>query len=166
MLVAIAHFRALVLAVWVAIHPTLPNRIDAPVIAEGIALAVANDDEAPLTESRDGDAALMASYVYFESSVNACPVPGDHGASHGAFQLQGVGVKRACDPIAAAPIWLRMAHRSVADCAWLPVKEQLAELVSGSCGRGRHLAAWRSWRSAKWLNAVLSAPDAELARAR
>jgi hypothetical protein len=84
-------------------------------------------------------AARMVVYAIHESGLSAC-ASGDGGKSLGTWQLQGVSTETACDPQKAAPVWLAMARRSMADCSALPPAERLAELVSGSCERGRRLA--------------------------
>jgi hypothetical protein len=150
-----AHLRSIVFAVWTALHPLAPRAPDASAIADGIALAVATDVFEPLTGTREGDAALTALYAYRESSLQACGKSGDGGRSWGAWQLQRVARATACDPVAAAPIWLSRARASVQACATLPLEERLAALASGSCSRGRALVAWR-WRQASALLAQVA----------
>jgi hypothetical protein len=90
-------------------------------------------------------AARMVVYAVRESGLQICAV-GDGGLSLGPWQLQGVPRTVACEPKRAAPVWLAKARIALADCAKLPEKEQLAELVSGSCDKGRKLASDReSW---------------------
>ena len=86
----------------------------------------------------------MVVYAVRESGLEPCAV-GDGGKALGVWQLQGVGRTVACEPIRALPIWLRKAQRSIEDCAKLklPEDEQLAELLSGSCGLARKLSADR-----------------------
>lgn len=155
----IAHLRAIVFAVWTAIHPLAPTTRDAPVIAEGIALAVATDDQEPLTGSPEGDAALAAEYAYRESGNRSCPdhwvKSVDYGKSWGPFQLQGLARGLACNPVYAAGEWLRRAHTSAEHCSSLPLDERLAELASGSCSRGRHLVRWRSEQARRFLDHVM-----------
>lgn len=134
----------LIFAIWVQIHPLATRAPDAPVIAEGIAQAALDDPLPPLTGSVRGDVALMAEYTYRESSLQVCGKPGDGGKSWGEFQLQRLTVTEACNPYRAPVIWLQRAHNSMNDCSKLPVPEQLAELVSGSCQRGHNVAS-RRW---------------------
>jgi hypothetical protein len=88
-------------------------------------------------------AARMAIYAVHESALSTECLAGDGGKSRGPWQLQGASSAVACDAMQAAPVWLAMAQRSIADCATLPVAERMAELTSGSCARGRQLARLR-----------------------
>jgi hypothetical protein len=142
----IAHLRTIVFAVWTAIHPLAPRAPDAPVIADGIAVAVAEDELPALTGSREGDAALLGVYAYRESSLRAC-ASGDGGKSLGPWQLQRLPPSVACAPADAARVWLHVARASIERCAELPLPERLAALASGSCARGRRLVRWR-WEQA------------------
>ena len=106
----------------------------APDVAEAIAAA------APTR----GWAARMVVYALHESGVQLSPgISGDGGKSKGPFQLQAIDEPVACDPLKAARIWLQFAERSEAHCILLPEAERMAELVSGSCGKGRRLARRR-----------------------
>jgi len=105
-------------------------------------LAVSEDLDGSLTGSRAGDAALLLVWSFAESDWRAC-VAGDGGRSLGAFQLQMLDEKRACDVPTAAAEWLRRARRSEGVCAVLPPDERLAGLASGACDRGRELARRR-----------------------
>jgi len=110
---------------------------DARIIAQAIADGI-QDDEHPWLWAARG-----VTYAAYESGMRACPKPGDGGKAWGGWQLQGVPPFVACIPERAFPIWLRLAKASEADCAKLPRENQLAELASGSCARGRDLAARR-----------------------
>jgi len=88
-------------------------------------------------------AARMAVYAVHESALSAECAVGDGKRSFGPWQLQGVARSVACDPAAAAPIWLERARHSLEDCSALPPHDRLAELTSGSCTRGRQLARLR-----------------------
>jgi hypothetical protein len=150
----IAHLRTIVIAVWTAIHPLAPRAPDAPVIADGIAVAVAGDELPPLTGTREGDAALLGLYAYRESSLRAC-ASGDGGRSLGPWQLQRLPPALACAPADAARVWLHVARASFDLCGELPVAERLAALASGSCSRGRRLVRWR-WEQAGALLAQVA----------
>lgn len=147
--------RKIVFSVWTALHPLAPTTPDAPVIAEGIAMAVATDELPPITGTREGDAALEAVYAYRESGNKACPTtwvnPVDWGKSWGTWQLQKLARPLACNPVYAAAEWLRRAHASAESCSRLPVNERLAELASGSCNYGRRLVRWRAETAARAL---------------
>jgi hypothetical protein len=88
-------------------------------------------------------AARMAVYTIHESGLSTECVAGDGGESRGAFQLKGVPEAVACDPAKATPIWLARAKKSVEDCAALPASERMAELASGSCGKGHMISRLR-----------------------
>lgn len=105
-----------------------------------------------LTGSPAGDAALMVLWAHRESAFLPC-VRGDSGRSVGAWQLQNYGP--ACDVTASAAEWLRRAEASVQLCGQNPPDERLAALASGSCDRGRALAATRV-AEARALAAALS----------
>ena len=101
---------------------------------------------APSRES----AAEMVVYGIFESGLIAT-AHGDSdrvtGKAHswGVWQLSDkrMDPEKAKDPMMAAPVWLAITRESRQDCGELPPDEQLAELASGSCARGRKLAAHR-----------------------
>jgi len=89
-------------------------------------------------------AARMTVYAIHESGLQLEPcASGDGGKSLGPWQLGGVREAVACDPDKAAPIWLAKARTSAQDCVKLSPDEAMAELVSGSCGKGRQLARRR-----------------------
>lgn len=128
-----------------------------PEIAGAIAFAVLNDPEGPITGSIAGDAVYMARESFDESrwgwqwigsglSFIDCK-EGDGGKSFGFWQLWAPR-QIGCSVNGAARVWLQMAHASQSHCAMLPLAEQLAELHSGSCARGRRLSAWR-WDQAE-----------------
>jgi hypothetical protein len=134
-----------------------------PEIANAIALAVLGDVEGRLTGSVEGDAVYMAREAYDESrwgwewigsgmTFIACK-EGDGGKSLGFWQLQ-TRREIGCDVNEAARYWLHWAHGSQTRCAALPLAEQLAELHSGTCARGRKLSAFR-WREAERLLSAL-----------
>jgi hypothetical protein len=144
----------LALALMAALHPLFAKTPDAPAIADGIVQAVL-DDPTHLTGSATGDVALMALYAVKESGVRRCAV-GDGGRALGSLQLQGVPAALACDPASAARIWLGMAHASERSCADLDPDARLAQLVSGSCLRGRQLARSRLRETRAILSSLLS----------
>lgn len=119
-------------------HPS-PSEI---LIARAVVHAVEVDEEPPITGDKPGDVALAMRFVLEESSfrltdkTGAC-ISGDGGRALGIFQEQNTPPAQACDPTIAARIWFGMAHRSVAQCAWLDPDDRLALLASGSCDRGR-----------------------------
>jgi len=90
-------------------------------------------------------AADLVIYDLYESA-NTVSAIGDHGKSHGPWQISEDRAAPAVahDPDKAAPIWLELADKSRSDCADLPDDEQLAEVASGSCKAGRTLARRRA----------------------
>ena len=104
---------------------------------EGIATAVDADDQPAITGSKEGDAALMASWSWAESRWRVCPT-GDGGRALGAFQEQHTPKALACAPADAARIWLLMARQSIARCG------DLTAVVSGVCGRGARIVRTRA----------------------
>jgi len=120
--------------------------------ANRIAAAIAK-----VAQSRD-EAGDLVVFDLFESN-NRLAAVGDHGQSHGPWQLS---TKRAPpevarDPEKAAAIWLDLAARSRKDCAKLPEDDRLAEVASGSCQYGRVLAR----RRAALRRLVVAMPDPE-----
>jgi hypothetical protein len=112
------------------------------VLADAITAAVDADTEEPLTGTRQGDALLMTIWSYHESRWRECDV-GDKGKARGPFQLQGYPIGIACAAADAARIWLHLAHLSVTACKSLEPDARLAQLASGTCGRGRVLSRSR-----------------------
>lgn len=100
-------------------------------------------------------AARMAVYSIHESGLSVDCMEGDGHKSFGAWQLQGVPRSVACDPAQAAPIWLAKAQQSMADCATLPASERMAELASGSCGKGHQIVRLRETFVLRALAAAL-----------
>jgi hypothetical protein len=135
-----------------------------PEIAQAIALAVLGDVEGRLTGSVEGDAVYMAREAFDESRWGwewmgdgmvfvACK-EGDGGHSFGFFQMQ-TRKEIGCGPVNdVARRWLAWAHASQTRCAALPLAEQLAELHSGTCARGRRLSAWRWGQSERVASLV------------
>jgi hypothetical protein len=115
---------------------------DAIAIAHAIANAVNSEQDAPITDSYEHDAALMVVYAIYESGLRKC-ITGDGGKSIGTFQLQGWPVEIACDPNKAAQAWVRMAKNAQAMCNENSQETNLAGLASGSCNRGLKLVEHR-----------------------
>lgn len=114
-----------------------PYRWDQKKSAPAVALAIVHAAPSRLWAAR------MTVYAIFESSLETTTcVVGDGGKSFGVWQLQ-TDRAVACDPERAAPAWLAKAEQSQRDCARLQDAEQLAELASGSCDKGRRLARAR-----------------------
>jgi hypothetical protein len=111
-------------------------------LADAISAAVMEDPEQPITGTKDGDAALLTTWSWAESRWRECDV-GDKGKSRGPFQLQGYPIAVACAAADAARIWLHLAHLSVTACKALEPDARLAQLASGTCGRGRVLSRSR-----------------------
>jgi hypothetical protein len=121
--------------------------------ANRIAKAIADH-----AESRE-DAVDLAIYACFESGL-LLSAAGDGGKSHGPWQISEdhATPSVASDPDQAAVLWLGMAKKSRIDCAKLPEDEQLAELGSGSCDRGRSLARRRARLRDRILADVVAEP--------
>lgn len=117
--------------------------------ANRIAKAIADHAE---SREEAGDATL---YALFESG-NVVTAAGDGGKSHGPWQLSEDHASRdvAQDPDKAIVVWLALARKSRLDCSKLPDDEQLAELASGSCDKGRSLARRRARLRARILAEV------------
>jgi hypothetical protein len=75
----------------------------------------------------------MAAFSSYESGNKADAV-GDHGQSHGAFQIKYLPPDVANDPGRAASNWVALARDGA--CKELPLDERLAGLA-GSCASGK-----------------------------
>jgi hypothetical protein len=127
-------------------------------IADAIVAAVDLDEGPRLTGSTEGDAVLMATYAFHESRwgwhwdgaklVQLECVVGDGGNSFGPWQIQ-THREIGCAVDDAARLWLHMAHRAKSRCG------TLAEVVSGSCYRGRKLVAWRDAQAMTLLKQLI-----------
>jgi hypothetical protein len=111
-------------------------------ISEAIAKAVNAEQDVPITESYLHDAALLVTYVIYESAMHTC-ASGDGGKSWGILQLQGVDKTTACDPYLASVIWIRMAKNAQAYCSANSDETNLAAIASGYCDRGLKLVKYR-----------------------
>ena len=114
---------------------------NATIISEAIAQAVNEEQDAPITDSYEHDAALMVVYAIYESGLRTC-VKGDGGKSIGTFQIQGLD-SIACNPILAARAWIRIAKDAQAMCSDNSIETNLAALASGFCDRGLKLVQHR-----------------------
>jgi hypothetical protein len=115
---------------------------DALTIANAITNAVNAEQDAPITDSLEHDAALMVVYAIYESGLRKC-VSGDGGKSLGTFQLQGWPIEVACNPDEAARAWIRIAKNVQAMCSGNSKMTDLAGLASGYCNRGLKLVTHR-----------------------
>jgi hypothetical protein len=127
----VEQLRAIVFAVWSGIHPGAATSGDAPVIADAIAVATAEDlargyVDAPL------EAAVLAGYAWAESRLRLQPPPdawdARAGVSCGPWQLRCAWV-RGMAPVDQARLWLRLLHAS-----------SLASLDSSPARAARRLA--------------------------
>jgi hypothetical protein len=127
--------KALVMAIWSAMHPMAPSLPDAPEIADAIVIAVSEDTKPPVFGSREEDAAVMAYYALRESWLRK-HVVGDGGRSFGVWQ-ESSRTGRA-DVVTQARAWLVLLHEGARICPTNP-----AAPLSGGCRAAARLAARR-----------------------
>jgi hypothetical protein len=127
--------KALVLAIWAAIHPSAPKLPDAPEIASAIETVITQDNLPPVFGSREEDAAVMAYYALRESWLRKHAV-GDGGRSFGVWQ-ENERTGRA-DVLTQARAWLYMLHEGARICPDNP-----AAPLSGGCTAASRIAARR-----------------------
>jgi hypothetical protein len=136
--------KALVLAIWAAIHPSAPKLPDAPEIASAIEVVITQDKEPPVFGSREEDAAVMAYYALRESWLRKHAV-GDGGRSFGVWQ-ENEKTGRA-DIITQARAWLYMLHEGARICPDNP-----AAPLSGGCTAAARMAARRVEKARQLLD--------------
>src|SRR5579859_3882124 len=127
--------KALVMALWSAVHPLAPTLPDASEIADAIVIAVTQDPAPPVFGSREEDAAVMAYYALRESWLRKNAV-GDGGRSFGVWQ-ENATTGRA-DVVTQARAWLFMLHEGARICPTNP-----AAPLSGGCKAASRLASRR-----------------------
>jgi hypothetical protein len=127
--------KALVMALWSAVHPLAPTLPDATEIADAIVVAVTEDPAPPVFGSREEDAAVMAYYALRESWLRKHAV-GDGGRSFGVWQ-ENATTGRA-DVVTQARAWLFMLHEGARICP-----ENPAAPLSGGCKAASRLALRR-----------------------
>jgi hypothetical protein len=118
-----------ILGLLVVLQPNAPWKATYEQTAKAIAQVV--EEEPPLFEGDMGkykSAALMSSLAWFESTLNPSAT-GDHGVSHGLFQVQGHGDLR--DPLDAARASYAMVRQSFRICKARPIEERLAWYAAG-----------------------------------
>jgi hypothetical protein len=103
-------------------------------------------------------AARAAVYAVFESGLEKS-IKGDiddKGVAHafGTFQLQGVPIYVAIDPLRSAQVWLGFALGNKGFCPMNKPEEAYAALGSGSCDKGRRLARRREAFVSRALEAL------------
>jgi hypothetical protein len=138
--------KALVLAIWAAIHPSAPKLPDAPEIATAIEVVITEDNLPPVFGSREDDAAVMAYYALRESSLRKHAV-GDGGRSFGVWQ-ENEKTGRA-DVLTQARAWLYMLHEGARICPDNP-----AAPLSGGCTAASRIAARRVAKARELLAAA------------
>ena len=150
-----------------ACSSSLKNEICA--CADGAVRAVLDEDDdvAPVYTSRDEDLAVMASFIYRESSMQLRAV-GDGGRSFGMLQMRNREARG--DAYAQASAWLRLLHAAAVDERF-GCPEHPAAAMWGSCkgivpdGKGgtapvSKLASKREWAARKLLmQAMRIGPD-------
>lgn len=144
-LARVLHLRALVFAVWGAVHPLAPQMRDAPAIAWAIARAV-DEDPDPVFGDAETEAAVAAYWALRESWLRR-EVVGDGGRSFGVWQeprFVGKGPLRA-----QATYWLRLLHEGQRICPASP-----AAPLSGGCERAWKLADRRVAETRAILSAL------------
>lgn len=146
-------FVAWVLSLMIAMQPHAPWSSTYPATAQAIADVVTAEE--PLFAGSDGrerTAAVLVSLAWFESTFKPGAV-GDHGRSHGLYQVQGKG--ELTDPVEATRAALAMVRASFRVCRARPVNEWLGWYAGGGpdCTRGlresRHRMARALWIFAK-----------------
>jgi hypothetical protein len=135
--------KALVMAIWSAMHPMAPSLPDAPEIADAIVIAVSQDTAPPVFGSREEDAAVMAYYALRESWLRK-HVVGDGGRSFGVWQ-ENSRTGRA-DVVTQARAWLVLLHEGARICPANP-----AAPLSGGCQAAGRLAARRVTKALELL---------------
>jgi hypothetical protein len=138
--------RALIVAIWAAIHPAAPKLLDASEIADAITTAVNEDRQPPVFGSREEDAAIMAYWALRESWLAKGAV-GDHGRSFGVWQEPAITGR--ADVLTQARAWLVTLHEGQRICPASP-----AAPLSGGCNAARSLANRRVARARALLNQV------------
>ncbi len=145
--------RALVFAVWAALHPG-PLPADADPIADAlVAATLQRAGEAPALGSLELDLATMAVYVEGESQIHVEPQPWSWDARG---RISCGMLQERCDFVRfhsladQASRWLQLARWGAQVCPDSP----LAPLSSGSCRRGRKLADERVARARAILQAL------------
>lgn len=109
---------ALVMATWQLIHPALPGKKDAPLIAEAIATVIEEDAEnAPIFNSHAEDAVVMAYWAFRESGLNT-HIIGDGGRSFGFLQQRSASAHG--DETVQARAWLYLLRRGLTFCPVSP----------------------------------------------
>jgi hypothetical protein len=144
--------KALVMALWSAVHPLAPTLPDAPEIADAIVMAVSQDSAPPVFGSREEDAAVMAYYALRESWLRKHAV-GDGGRSFGVWQ-ENATTGRA-DVVTQARAWLFMLHEGARICPDNP-----AAPLSGGCKAASHMALRRVAKARELLEVAKRALDA------
>jgi hypothetical protein len=153
--------KALVLAIWAAIHPSAPKLPDAPEIATAIETVITQDSQPPVFGSREEDAAVMAYYALRESWLRKHAV-GDGGRSFGVWQ-ENEKTGRA-DVLTQARAWLYMLHAGARICPDNP-----AAPLSGGCKAASRMAARRVAKARELLEVAkraLSATESKEPRPR
>jgi len=139
-----------ILGLMTAMQPAAPWQATYKDTANAIAQVVVAEE--PLFEGADGrerTAALMVSVAWFESTFKPGAV-GDHGMSHGLYQVQGKG--DLLDPMDATRAALGMMRASMKVCRAKPIEERLGWYAAGGndCERGLRESRHRVKR-AMWL---------------
>ena len=141
--------RALIVAIWAAIHPAAPKLLDASEIADAITTAIQEDKQPPVFGSREEDAAIMAYWALRESWLAKGAV-GDHGRSFGVWQEPAITGR--ADVLTQARAWLIVLHEGQRICPESP-----AAPLSGGCNVARGLANRRVARARALLAQVRQA---------
>lgn len=148
-----AHLRAVVLAVWGALSPSIAAGAEARAIAGAIADAVVVDP-LPVWDA-DTEAATLAVYTADESGVRLHPLPWVDprtgrpvdALAHGPFQIRGpMGLTGLAEQ---ARTLVTMLHAGADACPVSP----LAPLLGACGGKARRIANWRFARARRLLEA-------------
>lgn len=130
----LAALRTLVMAAIAQLSPTLPPA--APAIGEVIAIAVAEDREPPVLQTRAQDAVLMVEIVWRESNVQLHPKPWKPewaGLWCGPFQLICGTAPKSLTAQAKKALWL--LHRGAESCPESPAAPYLGGCRGGEARR-------------------------------
>ncbi len=140
---------AWILSLMLVLQPQAPWRATYEATAAAIAATVQREE--PLfagEQGRERTAALLVSLAWFESRFDAHAL-GDHGRSHGLYQIQEHG--ELADPADATRAALGMLRESFRVCRARPLEERLGWYAAGGpdCSRGlresRHRVARAMW---------------------
>ena len=153
---------AWILSLMIAMQPNAPWRDSYESTAQAIAKVVAEEEPLFAGEmGREKTAAVLVSIAWFESTFDP-HATGDHGRSHGLYQIQGKG--ELSDPVDATRAALSLVRASFRVCRARTMDERLGWYAAGGndCERGLRESRHRLLK-AKWLVKNHAPPAATMA---